>query len=168
MALYSSLDMLGSLLSNWRTRAVTPLVHGTELIDLACGDNRLVRKLGFGKGVDIHDYGHADLVINDFSSLPYQDGSVDTVTILAALNYFPNPVPVLQEIRRILKDDGTLLVTLLDKQVSSIWHKVRDRGLRRVAYSDTEVRDLFEPAGLQIKEIRRFMLGLNKIYVIGK
>lgn len=166
--LYKSKDVIGSVLSRWRTEKVSNFVKGRTLVDLACGDNRLVRHLGFGKGVDIKDYGDVDIVHADFTRLPFEDGSVDTVTILAALNYFDNPEATLRDIRRILKEDGVLIVTFLKKTVSTIWHKLRDRGLPRVAFSESELTALAKAAGLRITKKSHFMLGLNCVYVLEK
>jgi SAM-dependent methyltransferase len=173
-ALYGRRDRLGAFLSAQRTRAVLPFVREGTLVDLACGDNRLVTALGHavrgvrGIGVDIRDYGSVDLVREDLADLPFADLSVDTVTILAALNYFDDPVSVLREARRILKEAGVLIVTLLDKRLSRIWHVFRDRSLPRIAFSENELRALLEKAGLRIAARHSFMLGLNRIYIIEK
>lgn len=166
--LYNFFDPLGVFLSNWRCRAVSRHIKGKQLVDLACGDNRLTSKLGFGTGVDITDYGRADLVCPDFSNLPFESATVTTVTILAALNYFDEPIKVLQEISRILQPDGVLIVTFLNKNVSSFWHQIRDRGLPRVAYSERELTALLSQTDLKIAAKHHFMLGLNCIYLIRK
>lgn len=166
--LYGNLDPVGTLLSNWRIHAVTPHIKGKQVIDLACGDNRLIRRLGFGVGVDIKDYGRVDLVEKDFSCLPFQDGSIDTVTILAALNYFDDVDAVLVEIHRLLKNEGRLIITFLNKRVSSLWHLFRDRGLPTVAFSREELSSYLHKAGFEIAATHPFMLGLNRIYIIKK
>jgi SAM-dependent methyltransferase len=166
--LYGWRDLVGLLLSAWRCQAVLPYVKGT-LLDLACGDNRLVKAYGSGMGVDITPYKHVDIVHRDFSRLPFADKSLDTVTILAALNYFDHTVVVLQEIRRVLKDDGRLLVTFLNRRVSSAWHKVWERAVTpRAAFSEIELIDYLAQAGLRLERKVNFMFGVNCIYIIAK
>lgn len=163
--LYGTSDPLGGLLSRWRARTVARLLGTGSLVDLACGDNRLVRHLGYGTGIDVTDFG-ADLVLESFSQLPFADASVGNVTILAALNYFDNPVAVLREVSRILQDDGVLVVTQLRKPLSAIWHRLRDRGLPRIAYSGSELASLLASTPLHIHSRRTFMFGLNQAFVI--
>ena len=164
--LYSAFDPIGAILSNWRMRTVTKHVKPGQLVDLACGDNRLVRRLGRGVGVDVQDFANVDEVCPDFSKLPFDDNSVATVTIMAALNYFDEPKAVMKELHRILAPDGVIVITLLNKRVSHWWHKLRDRGLKRIAYSESEVRDILDGTGLCLIKKHAFMLGLNWVYLV--
>ncbi|MCK6439729.1 MAG: class I SAM-dependent methyltransferase [Planctomycetes bacterium] len=143
-------------------------MRGPVFVDLACGDNRLVRTLGFGTGVDIKNHGNADIVHPDFTHLPFADGSVNTVTILAAINYFDNPEAALRDIRRILSHDGVLILTQLSKTLSGFWHVFRDRSLPRIAFSSRELKALIDATGLEVRAKRRFMLGVNTLYIIGR
>ena len=45
---------------------------------------------GKGIGVDVYEWGNVDLVVNDTSKIPLEEKSVDTITIIAALNHIPN------------------------------------------------------------------------------
>jgi len=166
MKLYGRSDIIGYILSEWRTRAVSPYVSGA-LMDLACGDNRLVRKRGSGVGVDRVGYQNVDVVCPDFSRLPFRNREFDTVTILAALNYFENPVGVLSEIGRVLKTDGTLLVTFLNQEVSRIWHSIKERNTTpRPAFNEVELITYLQAANLRIIQKKTFMFGVNTIYFI--
>ena len=136
-------------------------------MDLACGDNRIVRRNRSGVGVDIVGYQNVDVVCRDFSRLPFRDEHFDTVTILAALNYFESPDSVLREVRRVLKPDGTLLVTFLNKTVSLLWHKVRERKITpRPSFDEAELTTCLQAANLRIAAKKSFMLGLKTIYFI--
>jgi SAM-dependent methyltransferase len=164
--LYSRKDVIGWVLSEWRARAVHPYVTGSFL-DLACGDNRLVRRHRSGVGVDIVGYRGVDVLCRDFSRLPFRDRHFDTVTIVAALNYFDDPVSVLREVRRVLKPDGTLLVTFLNKTLSTLWHKVRERKITpRPSFDEAELTTCLQAANLRIVSKKSFMLGLKTIYFI--
>ena len=74
-------DRLGQWLLRQRIRAVMPSIRG-RLLDLGCGTNQLVGAYpGDGVGVDVHQWGGVDCVVDDSSDLPFDDGSFDTVTI---------------------------------------------------------------------------------------
>lgn len=164
--LYRRRDLVGRALSEWRSSAVLPYVTG-NLMDLACGDNRLVKKNGSGVGVDIVEYQDVDIVCRDLADLPFGDHVFDTVTILAALNYFEKPVSVLREVGRILKPEGTLLVTFLNHKVSRIWHRFRERAITpRPAFDEAELVACLQAADMHVVRKRKFMFGLNTIYII--
>jgi len=138
-------------------------------MDLACGDNRVVRANGAGVGVDIVDYRGVDVVCRDFTRLPFRDAEFDSVTILAALNYFDDPVSVLREVRRVLKADGIVLITFLNKRVSRLWHRFRERSITpRPAFDAAELEACLGAAELHVVGTRCFMLGLNTIYFVKK
>jgi SAM-dependent methyltransferase len=164
--LYSRSDVVARTLSAWRARAVQPHVAG-HLMDLACGDNRLVRLHRSGVGVDIVKYPNVDVVCPDLSRLPFRDDHFDTVAILAALNYFDHPDSVLREVRRVLKPDGTLLVTFLNKVLSRLWHKVKEREITpRPSFDEAELTTCLRAAKLRIVAKKSFMLGAKTIYFI--
>lgn len=166
--LYGLKDPLGRLLCEWRIRVVLPWVRGNQVVDLACGDNRLIRRLGYGTGVDIRNYGDADLILQDFTHLPFPTQSIDTVLILAALNYFDHPEKVMRELARVLRQDGTIVVTLLRKPISALWHRFRDTSLPRIAYDESELLRYAAAGGLTLRERRVFMLGLNQLFILCK
>ena len=81
--LYTNIDLIGRFLSNWRNRVVRKEVEG-NLLDIACGDNRLVRSYpGAGKGIDIQNFKSVDLVVGDLSRIPLPNQSFETATIVA-------------------------------------------------------------------------------------
>jgi SAM-dependent methyltransferase len=167
LGLYGYRDPLGLLLSEWRNRAVIPYIKNGKFLDLACGDNRLVRWLGYGEGLDIFDFG-ADRIEANFTDLKYSDSSIDTITIVAALNYFDDPKGTIVEIDRILKPGGNLVITFLNKKISNVWHKFIDRKLPRVAFDRSELLSLLSDTNLALKETHSFKLGVNHVYVIEK
>lgn len=166
-ALYDSNDPIGLFLSNLRLGAVTPLIHG-KVVDLACGDNRLVleyrRRGGEGWGVDINDHG-ADIVTQEFHNLSrFESESIDTVTIIASINYFPEPDPVLREVRRLLKRDGRVLVTMSNAAILKVWHLFREPWAHKSGLTKQEMISLFKKAGFRLRRRKMFMFGLNFVY----
>lgn len=163
--LYGLRDPIGLVLSKWRLNAVLPHVRG-HVVDLACGDNRLVRQVGSGIGIDIDSRGQSDVLeVKDFTVLPLADDSVDVVTIIASLNYFDDPHRVLAECRRILKPSGQILLTMAKLSVMAVWHKFRDPWVKAPAISEDELNLMLQEAGFSILLRKSFMLGMNMIVI---
>jgi len=163
---YTKKDIIGSTLRFWRNRAVLKHVYGS-LLDVACGDNTLIKAYGSGVGVDVEDFG-ADLVLKNFYSMPMEDKSFDTIAIVASLNYFEDPVRVLREIRRVLKDDGKLVLTMSNDKIMKYWHKFREKWAHSSGYSREKVVEILLEADFTISEEHSFMFYANRIYVASK
>ena len=102
-----------------------------SILDVGCGGGRTVEKLaalaseGVVCGVDHADgsvaaswqrnkrlvaAGRVEIQQASVSRLPYPDGRFDLVTAVETHYYWPDLPSDLQEIRRVLKPDGTLLI----------------------------------------------------------
>jgi len=171
-------DFLGKQLEKWRIHVVFPLVQG-KLLDIGCGNNRLVRKYGNGIGVDVFNWGDIDLLVSDTSELPFKDEEFDTVTIVAALNHIPNRYAVLKECSRILKRGGQCIITMLPPLLSKVWHRLRGtldadqrkRGMREgevYGLTKGEIIDLLSKNGFILIKYSRFMLGINSLFLFQK
>ena len=158
-----------------RLRYVKPLIRG-KLLDVACGDNVLVRSHGQGIGVDVHPWAGVDQVLPNTAHLPFESGSFDSVSILAALNHIPERQELLQECKRVLTADGRLIITMLNPWVSILCHWIRsphdpDQHERTASHGEVHgfwKRDLFrllKDSGFQKIESRAFLFGLNRIYI---
>jgi len=151
-------------------------------LDIGCGNNRLIhmhiKRGGLGTGVDIYSWQGADLVLDDTSSLPFSDKSFDCITFVASLNHIVNRKMVLKESRRVLKDDGIVIITFLTPSISTLWHKIsfwdRDqhqRGMKKgeiYGFSHGEISLLLEQTEFKVIRRERFSWGLNNIYVCKK
>jgi len=170
---------IGYHLARWRVRSVLPHVRG-RLLDIGCGTNELVRAYrGDGLGVDVFQWGEVDLVVEDSARLPLPDASFDTVTIIAALNHIVRREAVLREARRVLVEDGRLILTMIPPGVGRLWHVVNrswdvDQTERGVASDEDwgltrrSIDALLASAGFTVVDRRRFMLGINQLTVARK
>jgi SAM-dependent methyltransferase len=158
-----------------RIEAVLPHIRG-RLLDIGAGANNLVKRYGSGTGVDVHDWGGGATVVEDTSQLPFDDGSFDTVAILAALNHIPNRADVLREARRVLNNEsGRLIVTMIPPLLGNIGHRVwwydehRRRGGMKPGetggMTKQEVTELCAEAGFHAERHEKFLLGLNNLYI---
>jgi SAM-dependent methyltransferase len=117
-----------------------------------------------------------DVIVNDCSTLEWTSETYDTVTFVACLNHIINRRAVLRECRRVLRLDGRVVVTMLTPGISRIWHWLRrpwdpdqrERGMQPgevYGFSPAEMVELFHAHGFRLHSTRRFMLGLNRLYV---
>lgn len=169
-------DALGKRLMHWRIAAVLPHIRG-RLLDVGCGTNELVRAYGGeGVGVDVYPWPNVDHVVEDTADMPFEGGSFDTVTIIAALNHIPNRAKVLREAHRVLRPEGRLVVTMIPPTISRVWHTLRkpwdadqhERGMQPgevYGLKSHEVRALLEDAGFAVDADRGFMLGVNRLTI---
>ena len=63
--------------------------------------------------------------VQDMFRLPYADQSFDVVIVSNALHIVPQPEKALQEIKRVLKDDGTLIAPTFTHAGNSFFGKAK-------------------------------------------
>lgn len=170
---------LTNLLRSWRIKLVLPHVTG-RLLDIGCGNNQLVRSYnGKGTGVDVHDWGDVDLIIEDSANIPLEDGSFETISFIASLNHIPNRESLLNEAYRLLSSSGILIITMIPPRVSFIWHKLRSGSdpdqierdhhqheLWGITQYDLKV--MLHKAGFNVKSEVKFMCRLNTMTIASK
>lgn len=153
-------------------------IHG-RLLDIGCGKNKLVNNYpGDGTGVDVFDWENGAIIVPNTANLPFEDNSFNTVTILAALNHIPNRKEVLQEAFRLLCPDGRLVLTMINPVLSSLGHRVLwwygedwARGMEEgecYGFWNAEVVSMVTKQGYVFSEHRRFLYGLNNLFVFTK
>jgi len=150
-----------------------------RLLDVGCGRNRLVEgHPQFGIGVDVFDWRAGALILKDTSRLPFLDRSFDTITILAALNHIPNRDAVLTDVRRVLRDNGRVVLTMITPALSTIGHRMLwwygedwARGMADgevFGFTPRQVNALMHDAGFTLERHTRFLYRLNHLYVFRK
>jgi ubiquinone/menaquinone biosynthesis C-methylase UbiE len=120
-------------------------------------------------------------MVCDTTGLPFQNKRFDTVVMLACLNHVPQSKrsEVLQEARRVLKDDGQLLITMINPVVGVVVHAIRrrydldqlERGIGHEEAKglwDKAVRELLAKTRLRHTATIPFVFGLNRLYVVEK
>jgi SAM-dependent methyltransferase len=154
------------------------------LLDLGCGTNELARgyrsRQGTAIGVDVYPWPGADVVC-DTTRLPFLDGHFDTVVMLACLNHVPRSKrsQVLREARRVLREEGQLLITMINPVIGFVVHAIRrrydldqlERGIGEEEAKglwDKEVKELLGESRLRLAETIPFVFGLNRLYIAEK
>lgn len=153
---------------------VLPEVRG-RLLDIGAGPNTLVKRHGNGTGVDVFDWGGGAMVVEDTAHLPFPDSSFDTVAFIACLNHIPNRQAVLHEARRLLAPGGRVVMTMIDPILGGVGHAIwwYSEDKQRGGMLPGEVGGLWsrdivamcETAGFRLEAHRRFVYGMNNLYV---
>jgi len=148
-----------------------------RLLDIGCGANNFVRSYGNGVGVDVAKWEGCDRVIKNAAKLPFDDNSFDTVSYLACLNHIPNRDDSVKEATRVMTDNGRIIVTMITPKLGRFVHWLRynndpDNKERHInnenellGMSHKQIISILKNAGFTNIEHRRFVFGLNNIYI---
>ena len=109
-------------LEAFRARRITPLCHGLihpgqKVLDLGSGSGHIAERIRKIYGIeiaclDIVDYNRSNvpLTVYDGKRIPFKKERFDTVLLFFVLHHALEPVQLLEEIKRILKIDGTIII----------------------------------------------------------
>jgi SAM-dependent methyltransferase len=159
-----------------RINAVWPHIRG-RLLDIGAGNNRLVQLYGDGIGLDVYDWGGNATIVKRADQLPFKNSSFDTVTFLACLNHIPEREQTLREAWRVLKPGGKCLVTMINPWIGYINHRLcwyeegheRTKGAGEMeGFWAGDVVRFLNHAGFVLRQRRRFLYGLNNIFIAEK
>jgi len=167
-------------ISDERHIVVAKYVKG-KLLDVGCGNNLLAKNYSNGIGVDVYKWEGIDALV-DTRHLPFESNTFDTITFMANLNHIPEQVrtEVLEDAKRVLKNDGQILFTMLTPKLGYIGHKYvfgwRDedqieRGMKEgesFGLSTNQIKDILDLAQLKIIRHENFTYGLNNLFFVTK
>jgi len=91
-------------------------------------------------------------VRGDAERLPYADDSFDVVWSSGSIEYWPNPVTALRELRRVARPGGEVLVVGPDAPKNTLFRKVADAIM--LFYDEDEADRMFREAGYESVEHR--------------
>jgi SAM-dependent methyltransferase len=97
---------------------------------------------------------------------------------VACLNHIPNRADALREARRLLKPDGSLIVTMINPVLGDIGHFIwwygEDRHRGGMLPGEvgglwsSEIESLAAAAGFRLLKHERFVYQLNNLYLFGR
>jgi ubiquinone/menaquinone biosynthesis C-methylase UbiE len=156
-----------------------PISENDRILDIACGTGIILRciaeqyamsrpligvdlndgMINMAKGLTKHKQHIFEWYRSDVAKLPFDDHSFTTAFCQQGLQFFSEKVKALTEIKRVLKPDGRLYVTvwssvspffkaLADALGEHINNKIAEQSLAPFAFRDEEViKDLITKAG---------------------
>ncbi|HEY3304021.1 MAG TPA: class I SAM-dependent methyltransferase [Candidatus Binatia bacterium] len=127
-------------------------------VDLTAEMLRKARALARREGFDNATFRRADV-----SRLPFADGSFDLVVTRASFHHFPQPEQVLNEMVRVLKRNGKILIsdnTSKNDPEKSRWQNRLEK-MRDPSHVEMiplrKWRKLFKNAGLRVVKVKRLV-----------
>jgi len=171
-----------------RFRAAAPHIrYGAKVCDVGCGAGApflvyIQSKLVSGVGLDEHagvspldkiSILSADITVN----LPLESGQFDHVTMLAVLEHLTQPAHVLSEAYRILRPNGTLVMTWPSPAVDplleiltriKVVHQELGFDQHQPRIPKTKLKEMLAGIGFTRFEDGSFELGLNNWLVAHK
>ncbi len=170
-----------------RLKKILPYIDKNKIVcDLGCGDGTILKtiseRIKEGYGLDVKmassDKTNLHFIEADIAKpLPLESDKFDAVFLLAVLEHLESPDIILNEIRRILKPDGKLVLTtpsprsrpLLEFLAFKLKLISRDEIMdHKHYYSKKELNDLLIKFGFKILKIKTFEFGLNLLAVAEK
>jgi len=91
--------------------------------------------------------GSVDFYLGDAEQLPFAEDCFDVVWSSGSIEYWPNPVTALEELRRVGKPGGTVLVVGPDYPESTVFQKAADAIM--LFYDEGEADRMFREAGFE-------------------
>ena len=132
------------------------------LLDVGCGTGNVLALLPNKKslsGIDLSDemikvaqkrLPNVNFVVGDSSSLPWNDATFDVINCTDSFHHYPNPLKVLKEMRRVLKNNGHVVIAdpfypRAKRFLINTFVRFSDSGDCRI-YSQVEITSLLENA----------------------
>ena len=126
-----------------------PVVQHKTVLELASGTGLIAKNIaGWAKHIEATD-ASAEMIaqakrdnlsdnlcfsVQDMFHLPYADRSFDVVIVSNALHIVPQPEKALQEIGRVLKDDGVLVAPTFTHAENALSGKIRAFFMKLVGF----------------------------------
>jgi len=155
------------------TLARVRAARGERLLDIGCGTGALLRELAAAgvrcTGVDLSvgmlsqaRFAAAPLACGDAEALPFGRESFDVVVTSSSFHFFPHPELALEEIRRVLRRNGRLVITdwcddYVACRMCDAYLRFREPQRRKIL-SRSECIDLLEARGFRVLRVDAYKI----------
>lgn len=147
---------------------IIPLIFsGIKCLDVGCGDRPYENLFEHGSyvGIDIENSGRPMGLkkpdyFYDGNKIPFPDDSFDLVISTQVLEHTPNPLAILNEMARICKPGGGVVVSL------PFVYQEHEEPFDFFRFSRFGIADLLEKTGLKIQTIKRDSSALEAIAIL--
>lgn len=107
------------------------------------------------RNAELIKQGRADLRWADASTLPFEDNTFDKAFSIHSIYFWPHPLKALAEVRRVLKPDGLLALTILPKEKWNIHNPELPVGTPDCRpYSGNELTDMLLTVGFSATRVQ--------------
>ena len=139
-----------------------------SVLDVGCGTGNVLMRLMSNEGLNLYGIdisenmietakknlkNRAELKVGDAEYMPWNDNSFDVIVCNASFHHYPNPEKVLLEMKRVLKDNRTLIIgdptsPIIIRTLLNIGCKISNKGDYRI-YSKKEIESLLIKCGFK-------------------
>lgn len=182
-------NILDRLIANIRYGQVNKFVkEGQVIADIGCGREAaflmshrktISKGFGFDFRIDNKNIENICLINNKGggSKLPLPDNSVDTVFLNAVLEHLTAPYEVLEECKRVLKENGRVVMTTPTRAAKPVLefmafklHIINEDEIleHQHYYNRSDVLELAAKLGLRLEKYKFFELFMNSLIVYRK
>lgn len=160
-------------------------------LDVGCASGFMVSEISksFPKakysGIDVYDkaiaaaqknYPHIKFHIASADKLPFKKDSLDLILFYETIEHVENPLKCLNEIKRVLRKNGTLILTmdsgsLLFRIVWFCWENTKGRVWKKAhlhPFQHDELENLIKKAGFKIRKKIFSFLGMEVTFVLNR
>lgn len=144
---------------------------GDRAIDVGCGTGALLRELlarrirACGADISIGMLAHADssvVVAGDAENLPFRSGTFDVAFSASSLHFWPQPLRGLEEIRRVLRRGGQVVITdwcddYFACRACNAYLRFREPTHHKI-FSRSECVAMLEQSGFRVLRIDRYKI----------
>jgi ubiquinone/menaquinone biosynthesis C-methylase UbiE len=157
------------------------MISETEnVLEVGCGAGHILERIPTGRlyGIDISDIqikrakerlgNRAELVKSPGEKIPYDDKYFDKLLCSEVIEHVLDPAPLLAEMKRVLKDDGILSLSIPNENLINFAKKVLIKiGLKRLIAPKESGWDLAVKDNLGEWHLHEFNMDLIKKYISG-
>lgn len=180
----------------WKWRTLKKILKNSSLapnavLDVGCSSGHITSKIAdfFPKarveGIDVYDksiklgrklHTNVKFKLGDAHNLPYGSSNFDLVTCIETLEHLENPAKVIEEIRRVSKSHGRVLIgqdtdSLIFRMIWFLWTKTRGRVWENShihPLTPQKLQSLLEKNGFKLLNKRFSALGLEVFFLAEK
>lgn len=173
---YNHPNPLFRYIENKRIRTLIKLAEikdTDKVLEVGCGAGHILERINKGKlyGIDISDIqiqrakerlgDKAEIKKSPGEEIPYEDKSFDKLLCSEVIEHVLDPVPLLKEMKRVLKDDGILSLSIPNENMINFAKKVlRATGLMKLVMPKESGWDLGEKNNLDEWHLHEYNLAL--------
>ena len=148
---------------HFNIKKLAPLFTG-NLLDIGCGDkpyellfNNVEKYEGIEIDTTVHESTKAEYIY-DGKTLPFLENSYQSVILNEVIEHVFNPDELLREIKRIIKIDGKLMITL-----PFVWDE-HEQPYDYARYSSFGIKYLLEKNGFTVQKISKSCPNISVLF----